>query len=562
MSYLVLARKYRPQTFEEIVGQEHVTRTLASAIAAGRVHHAFLFTGARGVGKTTAARILAKCLSCVNAPTATPCNVCEACVEITGGTSVDVQEIDGASNNSVEDVRTLRESIRYLPVRGKRKVYIVDEVHMLSTAAFNALLKTLEEPPAHALFIFATTEVHKVPITILSRVQRYDFKLVPSARIAQHLASVLKDEGVTADPAALALIAREAAGSVRDSLSLCEQVLATAAGRPLDEVLAAEALGVADRGLIADLGRAVLARDAAAALGLLGAACDRAYDMKHLAEVFLAHLRDLVVARIVPDPSPLIDAPASELAALQQTAKAAPNGLLELLFDRFAHVAENAAESPLPRYVIEVGLCELCRVEPLEPVSQLIDRMEQMESRLGGGAVSAPRPSRADDVRPSPSPRPAPSTSPSASASPPPRPHPNAPPPTAPKTTGPKPTSWPALAQAIADRRPRLAFLMTAEEIHFDENSAAIAFPGAYEAEQAQELLSDITALVRDILGRPMKIEVRAGSGGAPSVFAAQEQAARDEVDRKRKEALDHPARKLVRGAFGDDVAFKEPEVE
>ena len=156
MSYLVLARKYRPQTFEQIVGQEHVTRTLANAIARGRVHHAFLFCGARGVGKTTAARILAKCLSCEQAPTATPCNQCDACREITAGTSVDVQEIDGASNNSVEDVRTLREGVRYLPVRGKKKVYIIDEVHMLSTSAFNALLKTLEEPPAHVKFVFAT----------------------------------------------------------------------------------------------------------------------------------------------------------------------------------------------------------------------------------------------------------------------------------------------------------------------------------------------------------------------------------------------------------------------
>ena len=224
MSYLVLARKYRPQTFEEIVGQEHVTRTLASAIASGRVHHAFLFCGARGVGKTTAARILAKCLSCVKAPTATPCNECDACREITAGTSVDVQEIDGASNNSVDDVRTLREGVRYLPVRGKKKVYIIDEVHMLSTGAFNALLKTLEEPPPHAVFIFATTEVHKIPITILSRVQRYDFRLVSSQRIAQHLAKVLSDEKIPFSPGALGVVAREAGGSVRDSLSLLEQV--------------------------------------------------------------------------------------------------------------------------------------------------------------------------------------------------------------------------------------------------------------------------------------------------------------------------------------------------
>src|SRR6476659_4472553 len=281
MAYLVLARKYRPQTFADVVGQEHVTRTLGNAIEKGRVHHAFLFCGARGVGKTTAARILAKCLSCEKAPTATPCNECEACKEITAGTSVDVQEIDGASNNSVDDVRTLRENVRYLPVRGKKKVYIIDEVHMLSTGAFNALLKTLEEPPPHAVFIFATTEVHKIPITILSRVQRYDFRLVSSQRIAAHLAHVLDDEKIAYEPGALTVVAREAGGSVRDSLSLLEQVLAIgsaeadagAAGAPrITEESAAAALGVADRALVAEIGRGVLARDRAAVLRAVAAA--------------------------------------------------------------------------------------------------------------------------------------------------------------------------------------------------------------------------------------------------------------------------------------------------
>src|SRR5215471_3998615 len=196
MSYLVLARKYRPQTFDEIVGQEHVTQTLTNAIATGRLHHAFLFTGARGVGKTTAARILAKALSCVEAPTPTPCNQCEPCREIAGGTSVDVQEIDAASNNGVDNIRELREAIRYAPVRGKKKVYILDEVHMLSSGAWNALLKTLEEPPPHAVFVFATTDPHKLPATILSRVQRYDFKLAPQRRIVQHLGHVLAQEKI------------------------------------------------------------------------------------------------------------------------------------------------------------------------------------------------------------------------------------------------------------------------------------------------------------------------------------------------------------------------------
>src|SRR4051812_5620132 len=282
MSYLVLARKYRPQTFEEIVGQEHVTRTLQNAIRQGRLHHAFLFTGARGVGKTTAARILAKALSCDQAPTPTPCNQCESCREIAAGTSVDVQEIDAASNNSVDNIRDLREAIRYAPVRGKKKVYILDEVHMLSTSAWNALLKTLEEPPPHAVFVFATTDPHKLPQTILSRVQRYDFKLVPTSRLVEHLADVLGREGLEFDRSALQLVAREGAGSVRDSLSLLDQVLASAQGRLTEEQTAA-VLGVADRGLILGLGRAILNREAGEALRLVAHAYERGFDLVQLA---------------------------------------------------------------------------------------------------------------------------------------------------------------------------------------------------------------------------------------------------------------------------------------
>src|SRR6185369_12931613 len=199
VSYLVLARKYRPQRFEDLVGQEHVARTLTNAIALGRVHHAFLFTGARGIGKTSAARVLAKALCCAQGPTATPCGVCDFCKEIVSGQSVDVIEIDGASNRGIEDARTLRESARYAPSKGRKKVYIIDEVHMFTAEAFNALLKTLEEPPPHVVFILATTEVHKIPITILSRCQRYDFKLVPTPRLVDHLGRILKDEGIAVE---------------------------------------------------------------------------------------------------------------------------------------------------------------------------------------------------------------------------------------------------------------------------------------------------------------------------------------------------------------------------
>ncbi|MBU4053265.1 MAG: DNA polymerase III subunit gamma/tau, partial [Proteobacteria bacterium] len=245
MSYLVLARKYRPQSFEDVVGQEHVTRTLTNAISMGRVHHAVLFSGPRGTGKTTVARILAKALNCEQGPTKTPCNVCSSCVEITSGSGVDVFEIDGASNNSVDQVRELRDNSKYMPAHSRYKIYIIDEVHMLSIAAFNALLKILEEPPAHVLFFFATTEPQKIPLTILSRCQRHDFKRIDAKDTMAQLKKLCEMEGFHIDVESLAIIAREAGGGMRDALSLLDQLMASAEGDLTHERLM-DILGVVD----------------------------------------------------------------------------------------------------------------------------------------------------------------------------------------------------------------------------------------------------------------------------------------------------------------------------
>ena len=314
MAYTVFARKYRPQTFDDLAGQEHVARTLSNAIGSERVAHAFLFTGVRGVGKTTTARILAKALNCEQGPTATPCNVCDSCKEITAGVDMDVQEIDGASNNSVEDVRRLQESLPFRPARDRFKVVIVDEVHMLSTGAFNAFLKTLEEPPSHVKFIFATTESHKVPVTIRSRCQRYDFRLIPQAVIAERVRRILGEEGVDADDDAVALVAREAAGSMRDALTLLDQLVAFGGQRLVGGEVARH-LGIAGRGAIQSVVADVLRGEAGRVLEQLHEALDQGADPIHFTRQTLQLLRDLVVLRVTRDDSALVDLVAEEREA-------------------------------------------------------------------------------------------------------------------------------------------------------------------------------------------------------------------------------------------------------
>jgi DNA polymerase-3 subunit gamma/tau len=390
--YVVLARRYRPAQLDDVVGQEHVTRTLANAIAASRVHHAYLFTGSRGVGKTTVARILAKALCCDQGASAHPCDACTSCVEIRSGSSVDVHEIDGASHTGVDDVRELRESVRYQPARCRYKIYIIDEVHMLSTSAFNALLKTLEEPPPHVVFVFATTEPHKIPATILSRCQRFDFKRVPEALLVNHLAQLCEREGVRVERSGLALIARASEGSVRDALSLLDQVIAYSVGgeAEIGAARVAEVLGVADRRVLFELSRALLARDADAALTVIDRVFASGQDLSQFATAFLAHLRDLTVVRTCKDPATLLDATEAELGELREQARGAGAELLPQHFDRFARAAEEIARSSVPRLLCEMAAIEMAQAEPVLPLGDLLERLERLEGRLGGAAPVGP----------------------------------------------------------------------------------------------------------------------------------------------------------------------------
>jgi DNA polymerase-3 subunit gamma/tau len=404
MSYLVLARKWRPMRFQDLVGQDHVSRTLGNAIESGRVAHAFLFTGVRGVGKTTSARILAKALNCLGdpdntpagkdpGPTISPCLKCAACLEIALGNDVDVREIDGASYTGVDDVRKLQDSLPYRPARDRFKIVIVDEVHMLSQNAWNAFLKTLEEPPPHVKFIFATTEVHKVPITILSRVQRFDFKLIPTQVILGRLRYVLEQEKIESDDAALGVIAREAAGSMRDAMSLLDQVIAWGGAKLLGDDVA-RVLGVASRKVLHDVAGALVRGEAASALSVVAELANQGYDTAHVARDLLALLRDLVVAKVCSEPSTLLDLADEEVRDIVALSGATHADDLIRLHQGFSQGFDDVVRSGQPRAALEMLLVRLARRPPLVPIDEFVRRLAALEQRLGGsrGPGSGPGP--------------------------------------------------------------------------------------------------------------------------------------------------------------------------
>ena len=384
MSYLVLARKYRPQTFEEVVDQDHVTRTLVNAISSERVAHAILFSGPRGTGKTTVARILAKAMNCVEGPTAIPCNACRSCREIIAGNAVDVFEIDGASNNSVDQVRELRDNVKYMPAHSLYKVYIIDEVHMLSTPAFNALLKTLEEPPGHVLFMFATTEPHKIPITILSRCQRHDFKRIRVDSIVRHMRFINEKEGFKISPESLAIIAREAGGSMRDGLSLLDQVMACSEGSVSDAQVM-ELLGVVDRQVYYDVSGALFDGNAIELLNIIENLYDRGHDMKRFYADLVAHFRNLLVAKLGRKTEQLVDLPDIEIQNLQDQVSDKSNLYLNRMFDLLFKEEPTVKFSAQPKIALEMIFFKLLEVKPALPIETLIDKLDILRKEFASG---------------------------------------------------------------------------------------------------------------------------------------------------------------------------------
>ena len=407
MDYQVSARKYRPGTFDDVVGQSHVVQTLMNAVDTKRIAHAYLFSGTRGVGKTTVARILAKALNCEQGPTGHPCNTCVNCVEITQGTSVDVMEIDGASNTSVDDVREIRENVKFSPFRGHYRVYIIDEVHMLSNSAFNALLKTLEEPPSHVVFIFATTEIHKIPATIMSRCQHYNFRRIARQEIIDRLRHVATQDGMTIEDRSFTALARASEGSMRDGLSLLDQAVAFG-GKTIAHADLEVLLGAVPQELVQGMSAAILTQDSPAALAVLAHLLDQGHDLKAFCSDVVEYLRNLLVASVVtagPELRGLIEASEEDIQQLAVEAKKLTPEQLQELLTIFSQAEDSLRFSAHPRFVLEAAAVRATRL-----VRQQERRADIPPQAATSSSVQKPS-VKPDTSAPTPSaaPRPAPS---------------------------------------------------------------------------------------------------------------------------------------------------------
>jgi DNA polymerase-3 subunit gamma/tau len=560
MSYIVLARKWRPKRFDDLVGQEHVGRTLRNAIRIGRLAHAFLFTGVRGVGKTSAARILAMALNCEKSdgPTEDPCGTCPSCSRIVDATSIDVQEIDGASNNSVDDVRHLRETVAFQPSHSRVKVYIIDEVHMLSTSAFNALLKTLEEPPPHVKFIFATTEPHRIPVTILSRCQRYDFRRIPPGRIAAHIEKVLEAESISMEPEALAMVAKEAQGSMRDALSLLDQILAAFGNEvKLDDV--SWLIGVADHRVHADLTRAVLERNPGDCLEIIGRLDRDGYNLPHFMTGYLEHVRDLIVVKSAGSDAPGASIPEWESDELEKAVKDTSLPELYRIFSHVARAADEVARSPMPRILLETTFLKLAQNEPLTTISRLLQALGDIKRTGGmpaaggtsGGGPSGEPPERrrrpeAGRSKKGGKKKSAPQETTAHEAS---------------------PDAWGRIVEEAGSIKPFLMGVLTkATPIKVDTGEVVIGFDAESEFDSSfaneKDNLRAIENACAKVLGDRPRVLIEDNSSEANAARTARIDRQRKETEELREDALVNPVIKEARELFGADIRDIKTDVE
>lgn len=394
MSYTALYRKFRPQEFHDVKGQDHIVTTLKNQIKADRIGHAYLFCGTRGTGKTTIAKIFAKAVNCQAPEDGSPCGECKACKAIASGASMNVMEIDAASNNGVDNIRQIREEVEYRPTEGKYKVYIIDEVHMLSIGAFNALLKTLEEPPSYVIFILATTEAHKIPVTILSRCQRYDFRRISIETIASRLRDLMDEERINVEEKAVRYIAKAADGSMRDALSLLDQCIAFYLGQDLtyDKVL--ETLGAVDNDIFSRLLRQILGKNVTEAIGTVDEMVAEGREMGQFVTDFTWYLRNLMLVQSSDDMEDVLDISTENLALLKEEAGMVEAGILMRYIRIFSELGSQIKYAMQKRILIEIAVIKLCKPEMEKDYTSLLDRIDALEKKIEKGVIAAPQNAR------------------------------------------------------------------------------------------------------------------------------------------------------------------------
>jgi DNA polymerase-3 subunit gamma/tau len=570
--YTVVARRYRPQQFAELIGQEHVGEALTNALNTGRVAHAYLFTGARGVGKTSAARILAKALNCERGPTAVPCDRCASCLGVISGSDVDVLEIDGASNNKVEEIRDLRQGVGFRPTRGRFKIYIIDEVHMLSTSAFNALLKTLEEPPEHVKFILATTEVQKIPITILSRCQRFDFAHVGPGKIFDQLRRIVEREGHEADDDALRLVARRAAGSMRDSQSLLDQLLASSPGR-LTAGHVGAVLGTAGDDRVIDLATAILAGDAKSALDLIGAWTERGLQVGELVDQLVEYWRALLLVSCGgPDVRELPVTPNQQEAVKKQAQTLRLDAILAALEVLTATKARMRGTTHT-QVLLEMAVVRLARLGDLRSIGELVQLAQAFGTAgavLPAPGANAPQPAGARPQQaalppeaakkndPPTLPAPAGTTGGASNNG-----TPAAKPSTLELNASTLPEVWVRFLQYTGEKYPILAKHLSFCSSHaiFGPNSLVIRFPPAYSESrttcEAESGVQRIQEALRRVTGQA--VAVRFEADAATAVPAAPQPAASLVADDKRSLSALPLFRKAIE-VFGAQIRHVDPD--